>query len=329
MAVAREVVDAPKAVDDGSVANVAARSPWQIGWTRLRRDRVAMVSAVFIVLLVVFAVLAPLTQNLTGHQQGKKNFKYGVVDTLPVAPLHGCDNGLLSVGDKSCFVFGAANRRGNDMLVELAYGARTSLEVGIISTALTLLVAIAVGIIAGFFGGLTDSLLSRFMDLIAAFPFLLFAIAMSVAFGASLWTVIAVIVFFSWFYPARIFRSEILSLREREFVAAARMLGATDRRIMVRHLLPHLAGPIIVYGSLTVAAAIGFEAALSYLGFGLPPDSPSWGRMISDAAEGGNYRNLPHLMLFPGSLLFLTVLAFNLLGDGLRDAFDPRGGGGG
>jgi peptide/nickel transport system permease protein len=314
-----------KWVDDGSVGSVAARSPGQIALSRIRKDKVAIASLIFIVLLAFFAIFAPLTQNLTGHQEGKKNFKYGIRNSQPVGPLTGCDHGLLSIGDKSCMVFGASNSRGNDMLVELAYGARTSLQVGLIATILTMVLAVVMGMLAGFFGGTTDLLLSRFMDLIAAFPFLLFAIAMSVAFGASLWTVIGVIVFFSWFYPARILRSEILSLREREFVAASRMLGAKNRRLMSKHLLPHLLGPIIVYGSLTVASAIGFEAALSFLGFGLPPDEPSWGRMISDAAVGGNYRNHPHLMLFPGSLLFLTVLAFNLLGDGLRDTFDPHG----
>ena len=327
MATADAEITVPR-FDDGSVAQTAARSPWQIAWVRLRRDRVAVLSAVFIFFLVLCAIAAPFSETLTGHAEGKKNFKYGVVDSSPVGPLHGCANGFLSIGDPSCFVFGASNRSGQDMLVQLVFGARTSLMVGVIATVLTLIVAIFVGVIAGFFGGLTDSLLSRFMDLIAAFPFLLFAISMSVAFGASLGTVIGVIVFFSWFYPARIFRSDILSLREREFVAAARMLGASNGRIMRRHLLPHLAGPIIVYGSLSIAAAIGFEAALSYLGFGLPPNQASWGRMISEAASGGNYRIHPHLMFFPGTLLLLTVLAFNLLGDGLRDAFDPRGGGG-
>ena len=122
-------------------------------------------------------------------------------------------------------------------------------------------------------------------------------------------------------------RAEVLALREREFVAAARMLGARNFRILYRHILPHLLGPVIVYGTLAIASAIGFEAALSYLGFGLPVGTPSWGRMISDAVPGGLYRNDPYLMIFPGSLLVLAVLAFNLLGDGLRDALDPRGGG--
>jgi peptide/nickel transport system permease protein len=315
---------APAWVDDGSLKSVAARSPWQIARSRLAKDKIAIVSAIFIILLSLFAIFAPLTQKLTSHQQGKKNFEYGVVKSQPVSPFTGCKNGIFSVGDESCMVFGAANTRGNDMLVELAYGARTSLQVGLISTVLTLIAAVGIGILAGYFGGIPDLILSRLMDLVAAFPYLLFAIAMSVAFGASMTTVIGVIVFFSWFYPARIFRSDVLSLREREYVAAARMLGAGNWRIMRKHLLPHLLGPVIVYGSLTVGAAIGFEAALSFLGFGLPPDQPSWGRMVSDAAVGGNYRNHPHLMLFPGSLLFLTVLAFNLLGDALRDTFDPH-----
>jgi peptide/nickel transport system permease protein len=222
-------------------------------------------------------------------------------------------------------VLGASNVTGYDMLVQLSYGARTSLFIGLVATAVTVVVALVAALLAGYMGGLTDNVLSRLMDIIAAFPFLLFAIAMSVAFGVSQGTVILVIVLFSWFYPARLFRGQVLSLREREFVAAARMLGASTPRILRKHILPHLAGPAIVYGTLAIAAAILFEAALSYLGFGLPADVPSWGRMISDAVPGGLYRNAPHLMLFPGSLLVLTVLAFNLLGDGLRDALDPRG----
>ncbi len=311
------------------VPGVVARSPWQLARKRLLRDKVAMASAAFILLLCAFAAAAPAFESLTNHPVNVSQTS-GTDDTtlLPVGPFHGCDaGGNLRIGKPDCFVLGASNALGNDMLVQLAYGARTSLFIGVVSTILTLIAAIAAGLLAGFFGGLTDTLISRLMDLVAAFPFLLFAIAMSVAFGASKATVIGIIAFFSWFYPGRILRAEVLALREREFISAARMLGARNGRILVRHILPHLWGPIIVYGTLAIASAIGFEAALSYLGFGLPVGVPSWGHMISDAVPGGLYRNDPHLMVFPGSLLVLTVLAFNLLGDGLRDALDPRGGG--
>jgi peptide/nickel transport system permease protein len=307
------------------VEATANRGPWALVWRRLRRDKVAIISASFIVLLFLFAACAPLFESWTGHEKNRSNVEGSdPLTLLPVTPMTGCD-GLGSVGEQACFVLGASNVTGYDMLVQLSYGARTSLFIGLVATAVTVVVALVAALLAGYMGGLTDNVLSRLMDIIAAFPFLLFAIAMSVAFGVSQGTVILVIVLFSWFYPARLFRGQVLSLREREFVAAARMLGASTPRILRKHILPHLAGPAIVYGTLAIAAAILFEAALSYLGFGLPADVPSWGRMISDAVPGGLYRNAPHLMLFPGSLLVLTVLAFNLLGDGLRDALDPRG----
>jgi ABC-type dipeptide/oligopeptide/nickel transport system permease subunit len=302
-----------------------ARGPWSLVWRRLIHDKVAILSAAFIVLLVAFAMAAPLFESWTGHDKNRSNTAGSdALTLLPVGPMTGCD-GLGSVGEEDCFVFGASNVSGYDMLVQLSYGARTSLFIGLVATALTVVVALVTALVAGYLGGLTDNVLSRVMDIIAAFPFLLFAIAMSVAFGTSMGTVIMVIVLFSWFYPARLFRGQVLSLREREFVDAAKMLGASTPRILRKHILPHLIGPAIVYSTLAIAAAILFEAALSYLGFGLPVDIPSWGRMISDAVPGGLYRNAPHLMLFPGSLLVLTVLAFNLLGDGLRDALDPRG----
>jgi ABC-type dipeptide/oligopeptide/nickel transport system permease subunit len=307
--------------------SVVARSPWLHAWARLRRDKVGIACSAFILLLVAFAAAAPLFEHLTGHTLNKSN-STGTDDLtlLPVTPLHGCD-GISKIGDQSCFVFGASDALGHDMLVQLAYGARTSLFIGVVATTLTMLIALMAGLAAGFYGGVVDGVLSRLMEVVAAFPFFLFAIVMSVTFGASTATVITVIVFFSWFYAGRIFRADVLSLREREFVLAARMLGASSGRILIRHVLPHLIGPLIVLASLSIAAAIGFEAALSFLGFGLPIEVASWGRMIDQAVGGGLYRNAPHLMLFPGTLLMLTVLAFNLLGDSLRDALDPRGGG--
>jgi peptide/nickel transport system permease protein len=308
---------------------VVARSPWQHAWARLRRDRVGIVCTTFILLLFAFAASAPLFERLTGHTLNKSN-STGTDDLtlLPVPPLHGCHvDGQWKIGDPSCFLLGASDALGHDMLVQLAYGARTSLFIGIVATALTMVIALLAGLAAGFFGGVVDGVLSRVMEIVAAFPFLLFAIVMSVTFGPSKATVISVIAFFSWYYAGRIFRADVLSLREREFVVAARMLGASSTRILFRHVLPHLVGPLIVLASLSIAAAIGTEAALSFLGFGLPIEVASWGRMIDQAVPGGLYRNAPHLMLFPGSLLVVTVLAFNLLGDSLRDALDPRGGG--
>jgi peptide/nickel transport system permease protein len=300
--------------DDPNAPRVVARSPMQIAWRRLRRDKVAIAGAVFIVLLILFAVFAPVTETLTGHELQTQYRATGTDDFgVPVGPL---TNG---------FLFGA-DPLSRDLFVRAAFGARTSLEIGILSTFVTLWVAIVFGILAGYYGGWADTAISRLIDIVAAFPFLIFAIAMNVVFGGlQIWSIVAIIAFFSWFYPARIFRSDILALREREFVEAARSLGASNWRIMRRHLLPHLMGPLIVYGTLSVAAAIGFEAALSFLGFGLPTDTPSWGKSIGDGVA--YYKARPWMIALPGTLLFMTVLAFNLLGDGLRDALDPRGGG--
>ena len=300
--------------DDPNAPRVVARSPMQIAWRRLRRDKVAIAGAVFIVLLILFAVFAPLTETITGHQLQTQYRATGTDDFgVPVGPR---TNG---------FLFGA-DPLSRDLFVRAAFGARTSLEIGILSTIVTVWVAIVFGILAGYYGGWVDTTISRVIDIVAAFPFLIFAIAMNVVFGGlQIWSIVAIIAFFSWFYPARIFRSDILALREREFVEAARSLGASNWRIMRRHLLPHLMGPLIVYGTLSVAAAIGFEAALSFLGFGLPTDTPSWGKSIGEGVP--YYKARPWMIALPGTLLFMTVLAFNLLGDGLRDAFDPRGGG--
>jgi peptide/nickel transport system permease protein len=296
--------------------HVAARTPMQIARARLRRDRVALAGLGFIILLVLFALSAPLIARWTGHPVDYINVAAGIDD-------EGRPVGMRTNG----YLLGAVDLNGHDMLVWLAYGARISLLIGIVSTILVLAISLVAGLLAGYYGGLVDTFISRLIEIIAAFPFLLFAIALTVVFGRGhLWLVICIIVFFSWFYPARIFRSEILALREREFVEAARSLGATNWRIMRTHLLPHLVPPAVVYGTLSVAVAISFEAAISFLGFGLTIETPSWGQMVNFATQGGLYRLEPRLMLLPGTLLFLTVLAFNLLGDGLRDALDPKGG---
>jgi peptide/nickel transport system permease protein len=305
--------------DAAAVKGVVARTPMQIAWSRLKRDRVAWLSTAFILLLIAFALAAPLIKSWTGHGPDYQDQVNGIND-----------QGLPSGIGENGYILGASDVNGHDMLVWLAYGARVSLLIGFVSTALVLVISLLAGVTAGYFGGWIDTLLTRFMDIIAAFPFLLFGIALSIVFGTGhLWLMIVIITFFSWFYPARIFRSDVLALREREFVEAARAMGAGNWRIMRRHLLPHLVPPLVVYGTLSIAAAISFEAAIDFLGFGLTIDTPSWGQMINLATGGGFYQLAPRLMLIPGAFIFLTVLAFNLLGDSLRDALDPRGGIGG
>ena len=210
-----------------------------------------------------------------------------------------------------------------------------SLQVAIISTLLVMLIGVTTGAMAGYYRGWTDTIVSRLTEITMAFPVILFAVALASTAGTQLngitfgglvgegvVTLVLVFTVFGWFYPARIIRAKVLSLREKEFVEAALMTGASDMRIIRSHLLPHLVAPIIVYSTLIVASFVLFEAALSFLGVGIQPPTASWGNLLAEAPNF--YTTVPLLMLWPGVALVLTTLAFNLLGDGLRDAFDPR-----
>jgi peptide/nickel transport system permease protein len=220
---------------------------------------------------------------------------------------------------------------GRDIFSRIVYGARVSLVIALLATFVSVVIGTVLGIVSGFFGGWIDSVLSRIMDMFLAFPVLVFAIALSgvfpdKAFGLSgaplrLTLLVFVIGFFSWPYIGRIVRGQTISLREREYVEAARSLGAKRPYILFTELLPNLMAPILVYSTLIIPTNILFEAALSFLGVGVPPPTPTWGGMLSDAVV---FYTLPHFMFWPGLAIFATVMAFNLFGDGLRDAFDPR-----
>ncbi|HYU66349.1 MAG TPA: ABC transporter permease, partial [Jatrophihabitantaceae bacterium] len=211
---------------------------------------------------------------------------------------------------------------GRDVLSRVIHGARIAMLVGFSATGLSLVVGVSVGATAGYFGGAVDAILMRVVDALQAFPILVLLIAIAAALGPSLTNVIVIIGLTTWAQYARVVRADVLSLREREFVFAARTIGVPSRRIIVRHILPNVMGPIIVLASLSVAGVILLESALSFLGLGTQPPTPSWGSMLSD---GRAYiLTYPHIALFPGLAITVTVLAFNLLGDGLRDALDPR-----
>lgn len=289
---------------------VEGRSPWQLAWARLRRDRVAMVSFAVIVLIVLVALAAPLIAKLTGH---------GVYEQFR-------DTGLspagLPQGPSGAFLFGTDDQ-GRDLLVRVAYGARISLLVGVVATGVAIVVGVGIGLAAGYLGRLVDTVLSRGIDVVLSLPYLLFAVALVSITHAGLTISIGVIAFFSWAAVARIVRGQVLSIREREYVEAARSLGAGDIRIMLVDVLPNVLAPVIVLSTLLIPIAIIFEATLSFLGLGVPPPTATWGGEIS---EGVNYyRQAWWFLVFPGGALLATTLAFNLLGDGVRDAFDPRG----
>lgn len=288
---------------------IKGRSPWQLAWERLRRDKVAIGSVIVILLIVVMAIIAPLVARLTGH---------GYADTYPSI---GLDPYGLPVAPSKTFVLGTDDL-GRDVLVRTVYGARVSLIAGVVASGIAVLVGGFVGMVAGYFGTAIDTALSRFMDVILSFPLLLFAIALVSIVGPSLGVSILVIAFFSWATVGRIIRGQTLSLREKEFVEAARSLGASDFRIIFVDILPNLVAPLIVYATLLIPASIVFEATLSFLGLGVVPPTPSWGNMLADAVQ--YYKVAWWFLFFPGGALLLTTLAFNLLGDSVRDALDPR-----
>jgi peptide/nickel transport system permease protein len=320
----------PSATSAASEAELAGadkiegRSLTQIAWARLRRDRVALAGGVFIVFLVLAAVFAPLLVKITGGPPNEWH------EDLLNMNIGGIPNGAFG-GMSWQHPMGLETVHGRDIFSRVLYGARISLLIAIAATALSVFIGTVLGITAGFFGGWVDAFLSRLMDMFLAFPLLVFAIALAgvfpdSAFGLSgvplrLGLLIFVIGFFNWPYIGRIVRGQTISLREREYVEAARSLGAKRPYILFTELLPNLMAPILVYSSLIIPTNILFEAALSFLGVGIPPPTPTWGGMLSDAVT---FYTVPHFMFWPGLAIFGTVMAFNLFGDGLRDAFDPR-----
>jgi ABC-type dipeptide/oligopeptide/nickel transport system permease subunit len=309
-----------------------ARSYWASVWKRLKRDKVALAGGGVVVLMVLLAFLGgPIVAHFLGH--GPNTLISDGTDAafIPVSPMTHVHN---PDGSTSTLILGASDTLGRDELLRLLYGARVSFEVAIMATIMGVVVGVLLGSAGGYFGGWVDVLVSRLTEIVMAFPLLLFAIALASTvgqrmnsitlgvFSPGVLSVTLVIGAFSWFYPARIVRGIVLSLREKEFVEAARMVGASDWRIIRSHLLPHLVAPTIVYFTLIVATNVLFEAGLSFLALGIPLTTPSWGNLLSTAPD--YFRQQPLLMVWPGVAMMISVLGFNLLGDGLRDAFDPR-----
>jgi peptide/nickel transport system permease protein/oligopeptide transport system permease protein len=274
------------------------------------------------VLLILIAIAGPSVLP------SPYEYHIGLIDPTFNRPV----GGIWHTGISSVHPLGVEPGTGRDMLARIVKGARISLLIAFFATLLSVVIGVFFGVIAGYFGGWVDTVLSRAMDIFLAFPLLLFAIALvgvvpDNAFGLSgnglrQLVLIFVIGFFSWPYMARIIRGQVLSLREREFVDAARSLGARSPYILFRELLPNLVAPILVYSTLLIPTNILFEAGLSYLGVGVIPPEPSWGGMLTLAVP--IYASDPMYMVVPGMAIFITVMAFNLLGDGLRDALDPR-----
>jgi peptide/nickel transport system permease protein len=314
--------------EDPKVSTDVARGEWEEFWRRLRRDPLALAGAAFIILLTVLAFAgAPLVARLTGHGPADQSFYALDLNGIPLGPwqYEVDEEGLAPNPDGEFYILGT-DRLGRDILVRLLYGARVSLIVAFAATGVALLIGVPLGLIAGYYRGPIDAIISRSIDTALAFPSLLFAIGLAAVIGPGLFNVIIVIALFSWYYPARIVRANVLSLRSSQFVEAAISIGAGDLQIIFGHLLPQLTAPIIVYATGIIASNILFEAGLSYLGLGVPAPQASWGQMLSDGVAVGLYRVQPWLAIMPGVLLAVTTLSFNQLGDGIRDAFAPRGG---
>lgn len=288
---------------------IEGKGPWKLAWQHLRRDPVAMASGIVILLIVAVAVFAPVFSLITGHPPNEQYHQNGLTpDGLPRGP-----SGEFWLGTDDL---------GRDILVRIAYGARVSLGVGVLATLLTVAIGVVVGLAAGFLGGIVDTILARLVDVILSVPFLLIAIALVSISGPGLAVTILVIGFFSWAAVARIVRGQVLSIREREYIEAARSLGSGTLRIMFVDILPNVLAQVIVYTTLLIPVVIVVQATLSFLGLGLQPPTPDWGGMIAES--GAYYRTSWWFTVFPGLALLLTTLAFNLFGDGVRDAFDPR-----
>ena len=325
--------------DFGQVEDIRARGYWENVWLRFKRDRFAIAGGLFVVMLVVVAFAgAPIAKWLLGHgpdhqfplavDQG--GIPVGPLTEVSAAPYEGASGDF----GNTFLILGADSTLGRDEFLRLLYGAQVSLQVAVGATIIAMGIGVLLGIMAGYFRGTVDTIVSRVTEITMAFPYLLFVIALASTVGPQLddvtfgflgrgvLTLTLVLGVFSWFYPARIMRGSVLSLREKEFVEAARMTGASDWRIMRSHLLPHLAAPIIVYSTLIVAQFVLAEAGLSFLGLGIKLPTASWGNLLATAPDF--YAVQPWLMLWPGLAVLLTTLAFNLLGDGLRDALDPR-----
>ncbi|MET8245966.1 ABC transporter permease [Streptomyces sp. NPDC005202] len=321
---------APSAADEAAVATAGAkavqgRSLGRIAWERLKRDKLALTGGIVVLFLIVVAILAPVIAHAVG--QDPETHHENLID-----PLFGTPAGSLG-GISGDHFFGVEPVSGRDIFARILYGAQISLLVGFLSAVVAVVLGTILGILAGFFGGWVDAVISRVMDGLLAFPQLLFIIALVSVMpnqmlgltgtGVRVFVMILVIGFFGWPYIGRVVRGQTLSLREREYVEAARSLGAGRFYILFKELLPNLVAPIIVYTTMMIPTNILTEAALSFLGVGVKPPTASWGQMLSNAID--YYDSDPMYMVIPGVAIFITVLAFNLFGDGVRDALDPKG----
>ncbi|ROT32181.1 ABC transporter permease [Micromonospora sp. HM5-17] len=325
VAATRPAADDRQASDPQPDATFVGRSPGQLAWLRLRRDKVALVSGGVLIFFILVAAAAPLVEKLYGK---------GPQERFPeLLDRNGFPLGYAGVSGEHWFGIQPGN--GRDIFIQVVYGLRTSLMIAFTAAVLTIALGVVVGIVAGYVGGWVDAVITWIIDLALAFPFYIFCfafvpLAVNQFYGprdeVSPWfrpgLLVLIFVMFNWTTSARLVRGQVLSLREREFVEAARASGAGLGHILFRQLLPNLWAPILVTFSLNVPALITAEAALSFLGIGVLEPTPDLGRLINDSIR--YLRDVPSFTIVGGTTLFLLVLAFNLFGDSLRDALDPK-----
>ncbi|MDI6843893.1 MAG: ABC transporter permease [Anaerosomatales bacterium] len=297
----------PSQYEAASVASGSSRTLWGDAWRRLRRNKLAMIGLAWVIVVIVVALSADLW---VPQRYGDPEY----IDTTTVSQQ-------MLLGPSMAHPFGT-DRLGRDIFARVIYGSRVSLAVGVIAVSIAVVLGLILGGISAYYGKLWDSIIMRVADVFLAFPYILFAIALIAVLGNGFMNVFIAIGILGWPSIARVFRSSILSVKENEYVEAARALGASDLRIMLRHIMPNAVAPIIVYATMSIGGAILTEAALSFLGMGVQPPTPSWGGMLSEARAF--MFTAPWIMLYPGFAILTTVLAFVLLGDGLRDALDVK-----
>lgn len=301
--------DALKASREKADAEAAApaRTLWSDAWKRLKKNKLAVIGAVWIVFVVLVALTADLwAPQLLGSPTDIDTTTVAQSSKLPPSPEH---------------PFGT-DATGRDQLVRVIYGSRVSLTVGVIATLISTGIGLVMGALAAFYGGWFDTIIMRLADMFLAIPYTLFVITMLAVMGQGIQNVFIAIGVLGWPSIARVFRSAILSVKENDYVDAARAMGASDLRIIARHIFPNSVASIVVYATMNIGGAILTESALSYLGMGVTPPTPSWGIMIQDGQTF--LQTQPWLMIMPGLAILSTVLAFTLLGDGLRDALDVK-----
>lgn len=291
----------PGGTSEAGIADVAPTRPLRKDvWKRFKRNKLALVGMGIIALLLISALFASIIAP------------YGINERIPT------DRQL---GPSMNHFFGT-DRIGRDVFSRVVYGAQVSMKIGIMAVGISLIIGVLLGSIAGFFGGIFDTIIMRITDMFLAIPYIILAVAIATVFGRGVNSVIIVLGSTGWLGIARIVRSSFLSLKQQEYVEAATALGFSKPRIMFRHILPNALQPIIVYGTIAIGTVVLSEAALSFLGVGVQAPDTSWGLMINEGRR--DLTNAPHLLYFPGAAIFVTVLAFVFVGDGLRDALDPK-----